>query len=284
MTRVAQAVFVAALVAGALRAPASAETLGQIAAATHIHGLAADRSAPGRLWIATHHGLYSATPDGNATRVSPIHDFMGFNAHPRDGATLFASGHPQGGGNLGFVVSGDGGKTWTPLSQGAGGPVDFHQLTVSAADPRVLYGAYRGIQSSRNGGRTWTIAGAAPDRLIDLSASVADPLTVYAATESGLLVSRNGGATFEEIVAGAPVSLVEATANGVYAYVLGRGLVRADKDGADFAIVAADVGARYLLHLAADPQDPARLYAVDEGGRILASGDGGRTWALFGPK
>ena len=38
------------------------------------------------------------------------YDYMGFIPHPTDPSLLFASGHPAGGGNLGFIVSNDGGK------------------------------------------------------------------------------------------------------------------------------------------------------------------------------
>ncbi|TYR37198.1 hypothetical protein FY036_00195, partial [Mesorhizobium microcysteis] len=109
---------------------------------THIHGLAVDRQAPDHLLIATHHGVFRANPEGQATRISAVKDFMGFSAHPAEPRTYFGSGHPPEGGNLGFIVSTDGGATWTQRSPGANGPVDFHQLAVSPVDPEIIYGAY----------------------------------------------------------------------------------------------------------------------------------------------
>jgi photosystem II stability/assembly factor-like uncharacterized protein len=35
------------------------------------------------------------------------------------------------------------------------------------------------------------------------------------------------------------------------------------------------------MHLAIDPQDPDRLYAMAQGGELLASRDGGRHWQPF---
>lgn len=92
---------------------------------THVHGLAVDRNDPSRLLVATHHGLFSASPEGEALRISIVQDFMGFNPHPSDPDVLYASGHPVGGGNLGFIASTDAGATWTQISPGAEGPVDF---------------------------------------------------------------------------------------------------------------------------------------------------------------
>jgi hypothetical protein len=145
---------------------------------THVHGFAVDRQDPSFLFIATHHGLFRAGPDGIAEHVSAVQDFMGFTAHPTEPALLFASGHPLAGGNLGFIVSRDGGRTWIQRSLGINGPVDFHQMTVSRADHNVIYGAYGMLQVSRDAGHTWQVAGRLPDELVDLAASALDPDTL----------------------------------------------------------------------------------------------------------
>src|SRR5215210_1355266 len=81
---------------------AEATSVGDLAERTHFHGLAVDPADPSRLLLATHHGLYAVTMDGSARLVSrSMDDFMGFSPHPSDGVTLYASGHPAGGGNLG---------------------------------------------------------------------------------------------------------------------------------------------------------------------------------------
>jgi len=255
----------------------------QLARDTHIHGLAVDRSDPAFLLIATHHGLFRAGPDGRAERISVVQDFMGFNAHPSDLHMLFASGHPPEGGNLGFVASTDGGNSWTRISPGLNGPVDFHQMTVSPADPQTIYGAYGGIQVSRDGGTTWQRSGSAPPRLIGLAASARDTETLYAATEGGLLVSTDAGASWKPVLEGSPASLVEVTQQGiVYVFVLGRGLLRSAEQQINFSTASSDWGNRFLLHLAVDPTDPERLFAATQHGQILVSTDHGRSWAPFG--
>lgn len=250
---------------------------------THIHGLAVDRQNPEYLLIATHHGLFRSGPDGAAERISVVQDFMGFTPHPSDPGTLYASGHPADGGNLGFIASTDGGANWEQVSPGEGGPVDFHQMTVSPADPTVVYGAFGSLQVSRDGGKTWSIAGPLPDRLIDLAASARDADTLYAATESGLLVSKDAGGTWAAAVEGSPVSMVEVTPDGtLYAFVLGKGLVRSAEEQLEFVSAGADWGDRILLHLAVDPADEERLFVASHEGEILASEDGGVTWTEFG--
>jgi photosystem II stability/assembly factor-like uncharacterized protein len=259
---------------------AAAETasVSDLPAQTHIHGLAVDLGDPSYVFIATHHGLYRAGPDGNSILVSEVQDFMGFNAHPSDPGRLFASGHPAGGGNLGFIASGDGGKSWTQISPGLDGPVDFHQMTVSPADPKRMYGD---LQGSDDGGKTWTSAGPAPDKLIDLAASAKNPDIVYAATEAGLSISLDGGKSWKSLLGGAPVTVVEATPDGVFAFVYGKGLMRATEGAFSWTTLSADWGDDYLLHLAVDPSESERLYAATRHSQVLRSSDGGKTWSAF---
>lgn len=264
-------------------AGAEAVSVSQLKERTHIHGLAVDRENSQKLLIATHHGLFRAGSDGTAELISPVQDFMGFTPDPSDPRSLYASGHPAGGGNLGFIASADNGVTWNQVSPGADGPVDFHQMTVSSADPQVLYGAYGALQVSRDAGKTWSVVGPLPEKLIDLAASAKDADTIYAATEGGLSVSRDGGQTWETIVDGAPVSLVEVTADGtVYAFVVGRGLVRSAEAALNFAPLSSGLSDRILLHLAVDPTDKDRIFVASHQSDILASTDGGANWTELG--
>ena len=162
----------------------------------HIHGLTFDPQDDNRVLLATHHGLYAL--DLGTRKVVPVgesrQDFMGFSVAAED--RFFASGHPETGGNSGVLHSTDGGVTWTTLSEGVDGPVDFHQMTTSPADPQTLYGAFAGgLQRSQDAGATWEVIGPVPDGLVDLVGSALDPDTLYAATEAGLLRSQDAGAS-----------------------------------------------------------------------------------------
>lgn len=260
-------------------------SVAELVSRTHIHGLAFDRTDPNRLFIATHHGLFAATGDGKVTEVSETRDdFMGFNAHPRDAATLYASGHPSTGGNLGFIRSDDAGRTWKQISPGADGPVDFHQLASGAGDPAILYGVFKGLQVSRDGGATWSIVGKTPEGLIDLAVSMSDPARIYAATETGLLVSRDGGLAWESLISAAPVTSIEATADGTLnAFVYGSGLQRANELTPDFKQVGS-YEKQFLLYVTTDPASPKHMAAVTNAGAIVVSTDAGSSWQPLGPQ
>lgn len=250
---------------------------------SHIHGIAVDQQDSNVLWIATHYGLFRAE-GGMAQRISGnTDDYMGFSPHPSDPDTFYASGHPAGGGNLGVIKSEDGGRNWQQIAKGAGGPVDFHGMDVSAADPDVMYGLYGQVQVSRDGGRSWEIAGAPPADVFGLAASAIDAETVYAATRSGLMVSRDAGKSWRFAYSvEQPASMVETAPGGmIYAVVMGRGLVKAEESNLQWETLNNDFGDRVLLHLAVDPSDPDRLFAVNQDGQILESSDGGRNWQAF---
>lgn len=253
---------------------------------THIHGLAVDRADSAHLLIATHHGLYVGRSDGTAKRLSNHRDdLMSVSAHPDDPTVLYASGHPAGGGNLGVIRSEDSGHTWTQLSPGMHGPVDFHQIAISPADPAVLYGIYRGLQRSDDGGQTWRVVATPPQSLIALAASAHDPETLYAATEQGLLISRDGGSGWMPIhPARTSATALTVTSDGLLVtYLIGIGLLEADEaDLPDWQQAGPELANDVILHLAVDPTNPDRRYAATWQGRLLGSADGGAGWRDFG--
>lgn len=263
-------------------------TVSALAGETHFHGLAVDARDPDRLYLATHHGLFVVGPGGTAQLISERRDdFMGFTPHPADANVLYASGHPAGGGNLGVMVSRDGGKSWSQLAQGAGGPVDFHQMDVSKADPKVIYGVYGDLQKSTDGGRGWTRIGPAPEGTMSLAASGKDVDRLYAATRQGLLVSTDGGRKWQAAHGSRqPATMVHVTSNGtVYAFIVGVGLVRASEANFAWAVLGNAFGDEVVLHLAAGPAGEKRvLYAVainpaSHSQSLHVSRDEGRSWA-----
>jgi len=279
------AMAVAALLVGAmLTTPVQAAETLKLSEVSHLHGIAVDPTDPARLYLASHHGVWLTNPDGTATRVSDNrHDYMGFTPNPTQPGAFYASGHPETGGNLGVLVSTDGAKTWKQVSAGVNGPVDFHSMDASPADPNVLYGHYGSVQVSRDAGKSWEVTGKPPADTFDLAASAKDPSTVYAATRSGLMVSRDAGKTWQPAsMVQRPATLVATTRDGTaYAFQIGTGLLRTTEPSMAWQPISNGFGDAILLHLAVDPTDPQRLYAVTDKSAVLASQDGGKTWKPF---
>jgi mono/diheme cytochrome c family protein len=267
----------------ALAIAAQAETL-SLDRIDHIHGLAADPEQQGWLYLATHSGLVLASPDGTATRVGTAQDdLMSFAADPEERDVFFASGHPPDGGNLGVLVSRDRGQSWQRLADGADGPVDFHAMDVSRADPKRIYGIYKGLQVSRDSGQSWRIAGTLPDDTFDLAASPGDPDRIYAAARGGLFVSEDTGESWAPAtLQRQPATLVHVAAdNRVYAFVYGVGLLASSETDAGWELRSDGFADRYLLQLTSDPARPEVLHVVSDTGAILTSRDGGRNWVSY---
>jgi photosystem II stability/assembly factor-like uncharacterized protein len=285
MNIIPKLLFACTVISLAATPPAFAESLEVLAGKTHYHGIAFARSGPGTLLLASHHGLFALTKDGEATRVSPVHDYMGFSPDPVNPLGYYASGHPAGGGNSGFLKSADGGATWKQLSPGMGGPVDFHQMDVSPADPKTIYGSYGELQVSRDGGQSWAVSGTPPAGLIALAASSLKADQLYAATQQGLYVSTDAGRSWQPLeFESEVVSTVKVAPDGfLLAFVLGRGLVKASESELDEWTPLSNGFAEAIpLHIAIDPANPNHLALTTQENAVFESVDGGVTWAPFG--
>lgn len=284
------------LVAGAVLSlaavgTASAEPLAALLGHTHVHGMSLDQKSAGRMILATHHGLYSvdlATLEAELVGSS-TDDFMGYSPVRSRPGMAFASGHPKTGGNLGILKTEDGGVTWRMMSEGVAGPVDFHQMAASPADPDTLFGVQGGsvLQHSRDGGVSWVISGTVPPKIIALAGSAQDPLTVYAATEAGLSRSRDSGESWVPVLSSrGPVSMVDVGPDGViHAYQLGRGLIRATEGTGTEELDWIDAGppleGSYLLYFVRDAGNAGRFFALTGEGAVIGSSDSGKSWSLI---
>ena len=155
---------------------------------SHIHGIEFDPS-DGSALLATHHGVFRFKPGDLAVLISPDRaDYMAFILTSAGAA--IASGHPESGGNIGVITSPDFGVTWTKLSDGADGPVDFHAIADASNDPAILIGLYQGgIQASTDGGKTWAWSEDAPS----------ETRLVAVTQDSAVLESMDGGGSWSPL-------------------------------------------------------------------------------------
>ncbi|MFJ3904928.1 F510_1955 family glycosylhydrolase [Streptomyces sp. NPDC090025] len=255
----------------------------------HIHGVG---ESGGKLYVATHDGLYTPDADGRPVRVGERRDdFMGFTVAP-DGRFL-ASGHPAPGSggpaDLGLVESTDGGVSWTTRS--LAGEVDFHALDTSADGTVLGYDATNAkLRVSRDGvrweeratlkaldvavaptpARTGARAGSRTD-------SPAGAATVLATTDRGVVRSTDGGRNFGRPLSPQVIAYVDWAAPDA--------LFGVDPDGV--LLRGADGGARWT-RVGVLPGGAPQALTVLDGRRILAatrdgvyaSADGGRTFTL----
>lgn len=243
----------------------------------HVHAIETG-SSPDELLVGAHDGLYRLNAAGALERLSESkHDFMGLARGSR--GELYASGHPEEGGNLGLLRSEDNGRTWRKLSDGHEGPADFHLLTVSSSSSQVLYGVHNGLQRSTDGGINWQRIGDAPDKLFHLAVSSVNPDRLYAATRQGLLRSDDQGKSWLPAhIAKAPATYVGSKGGRVTTFIVGQGLLTADESGSEWRVIANPFGGQVPVDMAAVGD---KLAALTNALKLLESGDGGRSWQAW---
>ncbi len=263
------------------------EDLYPMTAFSHVHSLAVDVKDKSKVYIATHQGLYRLDNDSELYRIGKTrNDLMGFSPHPQEDNVFFSSGHPPTGGNLGIQKSTDSGMTWAKLSDGVDGPVDFHAMTIGTIDPNTLYGwSGASLQKSNNSGMTWEKVSAKDlSNVVSLLTHPRQVETVIATTTQGVMISKDGGWTWEtlsEPLEGAFVLTVAIDyqyANHWLSYSDKLGLASSKDSGKSWQKVDSDFGDEKLIHIAFAPSDATIVYAVTDKHHIYKSSDGGNIW------
>ena len=253
---------------------------------THGHGMAVDVNDPNKLYIATHHGLYALVNDKDLYQVgNNSNDYMGFSPDAKDPKVFFASGHPETGGNIGFQKSEDGGFTWKVVSDGIGGPVDFHALSVSPVNPNLVYGWYQGqLQRSTDGGKNWE-AFKNGFVIVSLTADPNDENVVYAITPqgNGVMVSKDKGMSWnilsKDLQGGLTSSFAVDPADShiMLSHSEKLGLAKSTDSGVTWQKINQSFDGD-ILYIAYDKTQPNRVYGLSTTNSIYKSLDSGQTW------
>lgn len=150
----------------------------------------------------THHGVWLQRQSQDPVPVGDTRfDVMGLAKHA---GGLVASGHPgsteEQVGNIGLRGSTDQGRTWKDIA--LTGLVDFHRLAYSGQRILGLSATDGALLVSNDSGKTW--AKLPNPNLFDLALDPSNSSNVVGTTETGPILSSDGGRTFAPI-AGAPL-------------------------------------------------------------------------------
>jgi photosystem II stability/assembly factor-like uncharacterized protein len=250
---------------------------------TPMLALAVDPFRPGELFASVFqqdHELLKSL-DGGATWTSSSQGIEGNPAfgeivfHPASPDTLFALGN-----GWPTHVSRDGGATWTNIGQ----PL----VSLVFGPAGSLFGApydAEGVLKSVDGGLSWTLPGALPDRVTQLLAVNG---RLYAAGGRGVWVSTDNGAHWRPSSRGLSArNIGDLTESGSVLYgTFAEGVLASGSGGASWRQLSdTDPQTRIFRFLAAGP---GALYAlaIEErsGGIVIVrSADRGASWTELGP-
>lgn len=249
---------------------------------THGHGLAVDVTDSNNLYIATHHGLLLLKNDKDLYHIGDKNDdYMGFSPHPTDPKIFFSSGHPEAGGNIGFQKSSDGGLTWKKVSDGAGGPVDFHAMAVSPADPNLIFGWYQGaIQRSTDGGKNWEVISTTDFPIINLAADPKNKNIVYATSPQGLMMSENMGTDWIQLFDGfvSAIAVDPKNSQKLLSFSQKYNLAQSNDGGKTWETLSETFGDETPLFITFNKQSSKIVYTMTEKNSIYKSSDSGSSW------
>jgi photosystem II stability/assembly factor-like uncharacterized protein len=268
-----------------------------------IRALAVSPLSPSELFAVTNQGLFKSADGGSTWSLLPVGGLaVALTIDPFSAATLYA-GTADGA----FIVSHDGGSTWTRQGSGLGaGSVD-----VIAADPAARGTLYAGVNGdstagiwkSVDGGATFVLS-TATVKVDALAASAARPGMVLAGLEpAGVLASLDGGTTWTATNHGLSGTVVIAAAadpftpgtlyasvyshnqhnfdvTGIDDQALPLGLQRSRDGGSTWTRADRGLDASFVVKLVAHPGRQGLLYAAanDSSAQLFVSTDGADSW------
>jgi len=255
----------------------------------HIHGLGIEPTNRNVLYIATHGDFYHSVDGGPPIKIDEKRaDYMAFNAPYAQGIPLYASGHPATGGNTGLIKSTDGGRTWEQVATILDPPVDFHAMSVSKSNPKVIIGfdsANRGLFKTIDAGLNWQKLDP-PDYVSSLAISPIDPNVVFAGAGNGIYRSSDGANTWTHIEALKESLILALTFDEegiLYASTEQLGLSRSFDLGQTWEKVSSPN--LTIMSIAVDAQNKILYiagYVPDGFQEVYKSSDDGSTWDLIG--
>lgn len=253
-----------------------------ISTITHGHGLSVDVANSQNVYIATHHGLLLLKNDKNLFQVgSKNDDYMGFSPDPTNSQIFYSSGHPEAGGNIGFQKSIDGGFNWEKVSDGVNGPVDFHAMTVSPANEKLIYGWYQGaVQRSIDGGKNWEVVSKTRVPVVNFAADPKDENIVYSTSPQGLMVSKDKGVTWSSLLDGfvSTVAINPKDSMNLLAYSETQKLTKSSDAGKTWSNISVNFNNETPLFISFSRQNPQIAYLLTEKNSVYKSSDNGNSW------
>ncbi len=258
-----------------------------------VRALAQAGSNPELLVAGTLDGVYRTTDAGKSwQRISPagheeIRNLDSVAIAPHNPDIIYAGTF-----HLPWKTT-DGGHRWVSIHEGMIEDSDVMSILVDRSDPQRIYAsACSGIYRSENGAALWKKIQGIPfsaRRTHVIRQDLQRPAIVYAGTTEGLWKTSNAGASWQRVTPSDWVinalAIPSETPNRVVIGTEKLGVLLSDDGGQHFRAANEGFFHRQIVALALDRERPGRVLAVlaNAPEAVLATEDGGHTWAPLGP-
>ncbi len=258
-----------------------------------VRALAQAESNPDLLVAGTLDGVYRTTDAGKSwQRISPagheeIRNLDSVAIAPHNPDIIYVGTF-----HLPWKTT-DGGHRWVSIHEGMIDDSDVMSILVDRSHPQRIYAsACSGIYRSENGAALWKKIQGIPfsaRRTHVIRQDPQRPAIVYAGTTEGLWKTSNAGASWQRVTPSDWVinalAIPSETPNRVVIGTEKLGVLLSDDGGQHFRAANEGFFHRQIVALALDRERPGRVLAVlaNAPEAVLATEDGGHTWAPLGP-
>ena len=189
---------------------------------------------------------------------------------------MIGSGHPDQKGTLpsflGLIDSDDDGRTWHAVSRL--GDADLHKIVLKH-DRLYAFDAVLGAMViSADGGRTFEEQFTPRGLIIDFDVDPGDPKRIFAANDSALFRSENGGKSWRATVQGEGIRLDWPAPDAFYRAEKDGTVERSRDGGGSWERVGEVPGEPYKFR----STGPEALYLALSDGTVMQTKNGGRKW------
>jgi photosystem II stability/assembly factor-like uncharacterized protein len=236
------------------------------------HSLTVSPTDPRTLLLGTHDGLFRSADGGRTWRAVALDGQDAMNLVRAGGRTLWVAGH--------YVLarSEDGGQTWRDVRPAGLPGLDVHGFAADPSRPRTLYAAIagKGLYRSTDGGNSFSPVSTEVGPAVMALALTPDGRILAGDMQRGLMVSRDGGATWTLRLRAQLMGLAVNPGDPKRVVAAGPGVILSTDGGDSWQrVLELPQGAGPV---AWSQSSPRIAYAVGFDRMLYRTDDRGRTW------
>ncbi len=240
------------------------------------HSLLVSPTDPQSLLLGTHQGLYASSDGGRTWRFDALSGNDAMTLARPGSKTIWLAGHQA------FKKSTDAGVSWQDVRPSGLPGLDIHGFAADPSDQSTLYAAIagQGLYRSRDGARSFAAVSKDVGGNVMALAVMRDGRVLAGDLRQGLLVSRDSGRSWSEVLAAQVMGIAVSPGDPKRVLAAGGGIALSTDGGRTWRpVLDLPEGAGPVAWA---PSDSGIAYAVGFDRMLYRSADGGESWQPVG--